>query len=151
MIYGGPVSTGLGASLHSTWSVTERRVINRVPMQLEAFVADAIAATVGVAPLRQEACWRVKMSRGLSVFDEREIVVSLQPADDGCSSVEVTIHFDASEYKIGAVLMLANSVVGIPLSLAWRQLSIRAARTFAFEFVDGFFAVLSNASRHVYR
>ena len=111
---------------------------------------DAIVTIANVEPLREGDQWRAVLPKSASVFDVRELLVVVRPHDDG-SEVQATMTFDASEARLGAMMWLFSSIVGIPTGLAWRGISIRNARRFARSTFEKLWSAVSRTEGAVYR
>jgi hypothetical protein len=135
------------------WSVVGARDFELPLRRLETLMHDVLAAVLGREPERttaEPATWRVRLRRRLSAFDEWEVVVALSPLEE-LSRVEVTVSFDASATRLGAVVWLSQSLVGLPLGLGWRAMSIHDARAYAGEVSRKLFAELGAYAGPAYR
>jgi hypothetical protein len=87
------------------------------------------------------------------MFDQCEITIALADADDdSASNVDVEVVFDASTPRLGLVLGLTTSIVGIPLGVGWRWYSTRTAKAEAKKTIAALWRALDvRLAMHAYR
>ena len=140
--------------VRSRWSVGESRKIERGAVALERILTDVAREALGVAVENHDARhWRARIARPWSMFDQCEVTVTLADGDDGGSStVRVEVTFDASLSRIGMMMWLTTSVVGIPLAWGWRERSVKRARAHGSAMLSRFWRLLdAHAGASVYR
>lgn len=138
------------------WTLRDERWFLVPAERVAPFVAAAVTKVFGRDAVREEAPrrWRAQVERAASVFNRRDVVVTLRPADDPAASVvSVHITFEPSTTRVGALLWLTTSVVGLPAMFAWRAGSVARARSFARTTFDALFAELDfdRVARDAYR
>lgn len=141
MFYSGGHQNTVG-DVRSRWSVPATRTFARSSREVELFVADAVERTVRAGAERLEPRrWRATFRRPFSMFDQREITIAVVDADAG-SKIDIEVAFDASPARLGLVVGLTTSIVGIPLGVGWRWHSTRAARAEAKQLIDSLWGEL---------
>ena len=134
----------------SSWTESDVRTFSLPAARLDAIVRDAMHAVTGVEPERQGETWCCVLPPTKSVFDLRSLAVVVRARDDG-SEVETTMTFDASGDRLAATMWLFITIIGIPVGLAWRGISIRNARRFARQTFDALWKKIEESERVIYR
>lgn len=140
-------------NVRSKWEVTEAREIDLGPDRARRVLPDALFTATGATVIDAESgSPRVELRRAMSVFDACTMTAAVEPIGEERSRIEATVTFDVSDARLDAVLMLTTSVVGIPVSLAWRAASIRSSRKYARATLDALWKALDDLTRGpVYR
>ncbi len=124
----------------SRWHVRAQRTIPRPLRQVELVVSDAVRDAVGAPPEPTgEHGWHAAFRMDRSVFDQGTLsVTATDGEDDMTSSVDVEVAFDTSSDRLGLMVGLTTSVVGIPLAASWRWYSARTAEAKATTVLEAF-------------
>lgn len=138
-----------------TWTERDEKWFLLPVDRVEPFVRAAVIKVFGDAA-REESPrrWRAEISRATSVFNRRFVTIALEPGDDeGASVVTAKVTFEPSPARVGALLWMSTSVVGIPAAFAWRAGSVARARSFARATFGALWAELSEdrVARAAYR
>ena len=124
------------------WHVTDSRTFEMPLERVRLVLPDALATVTKLGGTR----------RRLSIFDRCELSAEATEGSEGGARVDATVTFEASDQRVGALVMITTSVIGIPLGVAWRQLSVREARAHARATLDALWrAIRELAPASVYR
>jgi hypothetical protein len=138
-----PTQTSGRYDVKAQWAVKDTKDLRAPAMQVEAYLADAIEEGAGSPPESDvPRHWTVKLRRRLSLFDVRDVDVTLEDGEEGCRVV-VEVRLDSSETQVGIVLGMTTSIVAAPLVWGWRWQSVRSARAEAHAIAERIFEALA--------
>ena len=121
------------------WNIEESRRFEVPLSRLEATASDAIRRVhQGVLEPDGPNAWRGRIRRSMSLFDQCDLSVTFEVAEDSDSAtvVHADLAFEATSSRVAGMLWMNISVIGIPFALGWRQQSIRMGRHYARQTFD---------------